>query len=354
MKRLLPAILFLPFLVVSQATIQVKVLSVQTLSNVDCDGLFLGNSDFVWEFTATDNTLGLTNNNPALFGIFGFNYAYKNNDNGPYTMTAPGGTFSPNNGLFFNHNYLCVNDVPSTINLAWEAYENDDVGNYDVLGFIDGQTGLQNVPMPVPAAVGILNYSFTAASQDGGCGQVYTINLQVERLPLVVNYMQDNICAAQQLNLNTTYSYGFCTATLEPNEPAAQDVQNAGSLWAKFVAPASGSVNITSDLAGTDIGTYFEIYHAADGMNCTDGIHVVTGQTIKNKFEYLSHVDFSDGIDFLGVDPEAEITFDACDPIPFISYQKLIPGQTYYIQFTADGPNEHGYYQLRVDGLGGG
>ena len=354
MKNLLLAIIILPFIGFSQAIIQVKVLSVQTLANVDCDGLFLGNSDFVWEFTGTDNTLGLTNNNPALFGIFGFNYGYKNNDNGAYTMTTPGGTFSPNNGLFFNHNYLCVNDVPTSINLAWEAYENDDAGNYDVLGLTDGQTGLQNVTLPVPAAVGILNYSFTAASQDGGCAQVYAINLQVERLPLVVNYMQDNICAAQQLTLNTTYTYGFCNATLEPNEPAAQEVQNAGSLWAKFVAPASGSVNITSDLAGTDIGTYFQIYHAADGMNCTDGVNVVTGQTVKNKFEYLSHIDFSDGIDFLGVDPEAEIVFDACDPIPFISYQKLIPGQTYYIQFTADGPNEHGYYQLRVDGLGGG
>jgi hypothetical protein len=58
----------------AQATIKVKVVSVQTLNNVDCDGLFLGNSDFVWEFTATDNTIGLTNNNPALFGIFNFNY----------------------------------------------------------------------------------------------------------------------------------------------------------------------------------------------------------------------------------------------------------------------------------------
>ena len=183
MKKFLLAIILLPSLFFSQATIQVKVLSVQTLSNVDCDGIFLGNSDFVWEFTGTDNTLGLSNNNPALFGIFGFNYGYKNNDNGAYTMSTPGGTFSPNSGLFFNHNYLCVNDVPTSINLAWEAYENDDAGNYDVLGLTDGQTGLQNVTMPVPAAVGILNYSFTAASQDGGCAQVYTINLQVERLP---------------------------------------------------------------------------------------------------------------------------------------------------------------------------
>ena len=176
MKKFVLTIFILPFIALSQATIQVKVSSVQTLANVDCDGFFGGNSDFVWEFTATDNTLGLTNNNPALFGVLGFNYAYKNNDNGAYTMSTPGGTFSPNDGLFFNHNYLCVNDVPTTINLAWEAYENDDVGNYDLLGLVDGQTGLQNVTMAVPLAVGILNYSFTAVSQDGGCAQTYVIN----------------------------------------------------------------------------------------------------------------------------------------------------------------------------------
>lgn len=353
MKHLLLTLTLLPTLLFSQATIQVKVLSVQTLSNVDCDGLFLGNSDFVWEFTGTDNTIGLTNNNPALFGIFNFNYGYKNNDNGPYTMTSPSGNFSPNNGLFFNHNYLCVNDVPSNINLMWEAYENDDAGNYDIIGFTDGETGQQNVVMPVPLAVGVLNYSFQANSNDGGCNQVYKINLQVERLPLVVNYLQDNICASQQLTLNTTYTFGFCNSTLETNEPAASDVQNAGSQWAKFVAPASGAVEVTSDLAGTDIGTYFEIYHAADGLNCTHGVHAVTAALLKNKFEYLSHVDFSDGIDLLGIDPEAEIVLDACDPIPFISYQKLIPGETYFIQITSDDANDHGYFQLRVNGLGG-
>lgn len=337
-----------------QATINVTVLYVQTGINQDCDGLFQGNSDFVWEFTGTDNTVGYSNNNPALFGIFNFNYAYKNNDNGPYTMNSPGGTFSPNNGWFFNRDYLCPTNVPTTINLAWEAYDNDDVGNYDILGLHDGQTNIQNVSMAVPAAAGSLFYTFTANSVDPGCTQSYTIHLRVDRVPVVVNYLQDNICAANSFALNTTYSFGWCPATLEPNEPAANDVQNAGSLWAKFVAPPSGSVQITSDLAGTQIGTYFQIYHAADGGNCTDGIHAVTGTLIKDKFEYLSHIEYSDGIDFLGIDPEAEITLDACDPIPFISYQKLIPGQTYYIQICADSPNENGYFQLRVNGLGGG
>ena len=132
--KILLWILLFPIIINAQATLKVTVLSVQTLNNVDCDGLFLGNSDFVWEFTATDNSLGFTNNNPALFGIYNFNYGYKNNDNGPYSLVAPNGNFNPSNGKFFEHDYICPTDVPSAINLAWEAYENDDAGNYDILG----------------------------------------------------------------------------------------------------------------------------------------------------------------------------------------------------------------------------
>jgi hypothetical protein len=178
-----------------QATIRVRVVSVQVTNSVDCDGFSIpfigyigGNSDFVWEFTATDNTIGNSNNNPALFGLFGFNYAFNNNNNGPYTLTAPGGGFSPNSGLFFDYQYVCATDVPTNIQLQWEAYDNDDVGNYDILGLHSGQTGLQTVNMPVPAFVGTSNYSFTATG-NAGCQstQTYVINLSVERLPLVVN-----------------------------------------------------------------------------------------------------------------------------------------------------------------------
>jgi gliding motility-associated-like protein len=79
----------------------------------------------------------------------------------------------------------------------------------------------------------------------------------------------------------------------------------------------------------------------------------LTSNVIKDKFEYLSHYEFSDGIDFLGIDPEAEITLDACDPITGFSYQKLIPNETYYVQFTSDDANERGYYEVRVNSLGG-
>ena len=49
------------------------------------------------------------------------------------------------------------------------------------------------------------------------------------------------------------------------------------------------------DLAGTEIGTYFQLYHAADGNACGNGVQPITGTLIKDKFEYLSHIEFSDG-----------------------------------------------------------
>ncbi|TNF00012.1 MAG: hypothetical protein EP322_02175, partial [Bacteroidetes bacterium] len=55
----------------TQANIQVKVVSVGVTNSVDCDGFLTGDSDFVLEYVATDNTLGYSNNNPILFGFLG-------------------------------------------------------------------------------------------------------------------------------------------------------------------------------------------------------------------------------------------------------------------------------------------
>jgi hypothetical protein len=54
---------------IGQATINIRVLSVEVTQNEDCDGFLTGDSDFVWEFLASDNTLGYSNNNPVLFGF---------------------------------------------------------------------------------------------------------------------------------------------------------------------------------------------------------------------------------------------------------------------------------------------
>ena len=343
------SILLTSYLSFSQATIKVTTTSVQTSGSVDCDGFLQGDSDFVWEYTATDNTLGYSNNNPALFGVFDFNYT-NTSGNGPINFPA--------NALFFDRQYICPSDVPSVINLAWEAYENDDAGNYDVFGLTDGETGLQNVTMAVPASTGIANYTFTASGSSGCPSTVnYTINITVERIdfaPTVI-ILPDDICNATLMNVNTSYNVALCQSnTLQPNEPRAGDIDNnQSSAWFRFVAPAGGEVEISTDNGGTEIGTYFQIYHAADGGACNTGLQPLSGAVIKDKFEYLSHIEFSDGIDALGLDPEAQLTLDACDPFPGISYQKLIAGETYYVQLTSDNLTS-GIVEVRINDLGGG
>jgi gliding motility-associated-like protein len=349
----------------AQSTIKVTVDSVQALYNRDCDAdiFFITNpSEFVWEFTATDNTLGYTNNNAAgLLGILGFNYASPGGNNGPYVFASPDPVFFPTNGLFFEHFYVCPSDVPSNILLAWEGYENDNVvGPYDLLDLTDGETGLINSNMAVPGATGSLYYNFTGISTDAGCAQTYKIFLKVERIdaPPTVVILPDEICNAISVNMNTDYSVAVCSSnTLETNEPAGGDVaSNSSSAWFKFVAPASGSVEVSLDNTGTEIGTYIEIYHAADGGNCGNGLQPITGNILKDKFEYLSHIEFSDGIDNIigfSADPEAQISFNSCNPIPLISYQKLIAGETYYVQVTGDNNTDAGIVVVRVNDLGG-
>ncbi|MBM3451816.1 MAG: gliding motility-associated C-terminal domain-containing protein [Bacteroidetes bacterium] len=335
-----------------QATIKVTVTSILSSPSVDCDNLFFditGESDFVWEYTATDNTIGYSNNNPALFGVYNFNYT-NTSGNGPINASV--------DNLFFDRQYICPSDVPTAINLTWEAYENDDVGDFDITGNTDGETGLQNVTMAIPSATGIVNYSFSASGSSGCPTAVnYSINFSVERIdftPTVI-ILPDNICNAQLLDLNTSYNIALCQGnTLESNEPRAGDVNaNQSSAWLKFIAPPTGEVTITTDLGGTEIGTYFQIYHAADGGDCSSGLEFLTGNVIKDKFEYLSHIEFSDGIDLAGIDPEAELTLNACDPIPFVSYQKLIAGETYYVQLTGD-DDEAGIVEFRVNSEGSG
>ncbi len=340
----------------SQANIQVKVVSVGVTNSVDCDGFLTGDSDFVLEYVATDNTLGYSNNNPILFGFLGdFNHAFVNGNNGPWSLLSPNGSINPNNGIFFDHDYSCPNDVPTQINIEWQGYENDAPTNYDLTGgtFSEVRSGAQSATIAVPASAGTVSQSYSA-SGTSGCGtQTYQITIEVTRSDLVTTELPDDICSAPLLSLNTTYTYTWCPSTLEPNEPNRNEVTSYGSVWFKFVAPPSGEVRVTTDLAGTDFGTYFEIYHAADGSGCTDGIHPING-LIKDKFEYLSHYEFSDGTDFLGADPEAEITLDACDPVSPFSYQKLIAGEIYYVQFTSDDADDRGDYQVRIEDLGGG
>ena len=338
----------------AQARVQVKVVSVQVLNNVDCDGFLTGDSDFVIEYIATDNTVGNSNNNPTLFGFLGdFNYAYQNGNNGPWTLTSPNGNINPNSGIFFDHEYVCPSDVPTNIRIDWQGYENDAPTNYDLTGgaFSEVRTGAQIGNIAVPVAPGTVSQTFNA-SGTSGCGtQNYRITIEVTRIALNPLYWEDDVCNAPQIIMGTSQTRAYCPPSLQPNEPAQGDIANNGSVWFYFVAPASGRVDISTDNSGTDFGTEIHIYHAADGVGCTAGIHLPTLTLVKDKFEFLSSVDRADLGGFANVFGEADITFDDCAGI--FSSNPLVAGEVYYVQMSADNGGDRGYIEVSVSDLGG-
>lgn len=350
-----------------QAKIQVRVASVEVTNNVDCDGLFTSDSDFVFEYIATDNTLGNSNNNPVLFGFLGdFNHAYRNNNNGPWTLNAPNGNINPNNGIFYDHDFVCPTDVPSTISIDWQGYENDDpIFNYDLTSlFSEVRTGGQTGNIAVPAAPGT-NTQVLQANGTSGCGtQTYRITLEVTRTALSITPVEDNICNAIQLPVNNVaQQFGWCgNQTLEPGEPLLGNLNAHGSAWFNFTCPASGQVTIETDLGGTDFGTELVIYHAADGAACVQGNNnwaFYTGapaNPIKSKFDYLSYQGDADDDIFI-IDPNAKATAhfgDVTNVFPAIrDGHALLAGETYYIQVTTDQNNRRGYFSIRVEDIGG-
>lgn len=340
--------------VFSQANIKVKVLSVAVTGTVDCDGFFGGNSDFVFEYSAIDNTLELVNNNPAAFGLTGdFNFSYKNDDNGPWSLVV--------NSVFFDHDYLCPTDVPDSIYINWQGYENDaPFGiNWDLFGNLsEVRTGVQIHPVLVPNSSGIITPINLTATGTSGCGtQTYTISFEVIRTDLSIQIMEDNICDALLITADgNTNSYAYCgNYTIENGEPIFQSIGDVGhgSTWFYFTLPtnSSGNIRIDTDLPETNFGTEIALYHAADGIGCLQGTNNFNNLQIKEKFNYLSEHSYAD------------------DDIPFIAPQgkatgnwngglisegaPLIPGETYYLQFNTDEPNQKGSVGIRITDLGG-
>jgi hypothetical protein len=99
----------------------------------------------------------------------------------------------------------------------------------------------------------------------------YIDNLYVGPPPPPVN---DNLCDAIPLTVGAPTSadaYSNVNATAEPNEPVANCFQDGinGSVWFSFVAPASGDVTVTTDIAGsTSDDTEIAVYAAP--ADCTD------------------------------------------------------------------------------------
>jgi hypothetical protein len=229
----------------AQYFVKVKVVSVETLNTVDCDGWPLGDSDFVFEFLALDNTVGNTNNNPSFTGIMGAcNYAYKNEDNGPYTLSTPSGDFDPNDGLFFDHSYQC-NQVPTQLIFRWRAYENDNIANYSSGGGnTDGETANQFVTLNVPTSPSSNIYTYTAASQDAGCPQNYRITIELETSGSFLSNdvtQSGAVLTAVSISPFTTYQWVDC---LNGNSPIT------GATGQSFTVTQNGSyaVEITDGL----------------------------------------------------------------------------------------------------------
>lgn len=144
-------------------------------------------------------------------------------------------------------------------------------------------------------------------------GSEATCNLPLGSFTYTCPAVNDDLCNAIPITVNATSTgtaYGNVGATAQANEPVPgcfSDNIN-GSVWFSFVAPASGEVNITTDIAGaTLIDTEIAVY-AASGVTCSD----------------LSTL----GAD-LGCDQDGGTTINYNS---FLNLAGLTPSETYYIQ----------------------
>ena len=337
----------------SQINIKVKVLSVSVANTVDSDGFLSGNSDFAFEYSAIDNTLGLLNNSPAAFGLTGdFNFSYQNGNNGPWSLNV--------NSVFFDHDYLCPADIPTSVDIKWQGYENDaPIVNWDLTGtFSELRTGIQTQTVPIPStpgSTGTLSYSANGSSN--GQTQSYTITFEVIRTNLNVVLMEDNICNALNIPVdNSIHRYAYCgNYTIETGEPIFQSIGNSGhgSTWFYFTLPptSSGNIRIDTDFPETNFGTEIALYHAADSVGCLQGVNNFNSLQIKNKFNYLSEHSYADD-DIPVITPEGLATGNWNGGL-ISEGDPLIPGQTYYIQFNTDAANQNGSVGIKITDLGG-
>ncbi|MEZ4854151.1 T9SS type A sorting domain-containing protein [Flavobacterium sp.] len=136
----------------------------------------------------------------------------------------------------------------------------------------------------------------------------------------------DNVCNATALTMNTTSAgnaYYDIYATSETNEVVGSCFNGGidGSVWFSFVAPASGSVQISTDVAGgTHEDTELAVYEAPS--NCADASSLGTelGCSQDITANYLSTVEVTG----------------------------LTEGTTYYVQIDRWGGSDPGYFGISI------
>lgn len=255
-------IFFLVNNVFSQLTLKVQVESIQVLGSVDCDAGGGDNSDFVFEFKATDNTPFANTNNAPVPGSIGMcNYAVVNENNGPFNIipSFPGAAvFSPTTGVFFDRSYSCKKDIPSVITINWRGYENDDVFAPSTSPIASGITsiGTQTVGILFQAPY-VQSFQYTLTSSDAGCPQTYVINFSV-----LVNYG-----LYVPLFIDHVHESTICTAasngTIE-----AHPLGGSGAILKDWSNDGLGDYDDPLLISGLTAGTY--TFVAKDALNCTD------------------------------------------------------------------------------------
>lgn len=245
----------------AQLNIQVRVEKIAVLNTVDCDAGASDNSDFLFEYKATDNSPSSFSNNAPVAGSIGMcNYAYVNENNGPYAIftSTPGlAVFSPTNGVFFNRSYNCIQDVPTAINLVWCAYENDDVVSPSPTPVASGITPINSSIITLPgqatSTVQVLTYT---ASSTGACAQNYEITFRVaissgSFSPLQITHVDsDVICNGANDGHLEVYTTG-----------------GSGTVLYDWSNDGTGDFDDASSVAGLSTGIY--TVTVKDGLNCT-------------------------------------------------------------------------------------
>jgi len=244
----------------SQLNVKVQVEKIAVLSNVDCDGTS-DDSDFLFEYKATDNSPSSFSNNAPVAGSIGMcNFAYVNENNGPfaiYTATPGLAVFSPTNGVFFNRNYNCIQDIPTNINLVWRGYENDDAVSPSTTPVAGGITPINStiVNLPAQASSTVQSITYTATSS-GACTQTYEITFRVSVTtgsfsPLQITNVDNSVICngANNGHLEVYTSGGSGTVLYDWSNDGTNDFDDASSV------------------AGLTAGVY--TITVKDGLNCS-------------------------------------------------------------------------------------
>ena len=129
------------------------------------------------------------------------------------------------------------------------------------------------------AAVGVVNAGPFADGSSVSLtvlhGSDATCDLPLGSFTYTCPAVNDDLCNALPITVNATSTgtqYNNVGATGQTSEPSAACFSQGinGSVWFSFVAPASGEVIITTDIAGaTATDTEIAVY-AATGVTCSD------------------------------------------------------------------------------------